>query len=178
MFVDDTRVLFHDAASTERLAAWTAPDDVSLLWPSISRDGRTVALADQSGGTVLFDVTAILDGASPNETARVIRGLSTGPTHSVIVSGNRLISSGGGTQIRVRDLMTERLILDVATTAGDAADIVIAPDGSSLLYEDAGAVLRRLPLDFTELVILASSRAQRGFTEAECARFFGDETCP
>lgn len=51
-------------------------------------------------------------------------------------------------------------------------------DDTTVLYSNAGGVLTRLQTNIEDLVDLAQSRVQRGFTEAECGRFFPQGDCP
>ncbi len=58
------------------------------------------------------------------------------------------------------------------------AALLALPDGSAIYYPDADGVIRRFLVDIADLVALAEARVQRGFTEAECERYFAPGDCP
>ncbi|MGI9645152.1 MAG: hypothetical protein ACR2O6_07575, partial [Ilumatobacteraceae bacterium] len=71
---------------------------------------------------------------------------------------------------------TERYAIpvDIGTNRGTT---VITQDGRFLFHTERNGVLARSLLEVDELVDLARSRAQRDFTEDECARLSLDEAC-
>ena len=82
-----------------------------------------------------------------------------------------LASIGLGEEVRLWDLETGALLVELQThPPSGLATLAFSPDGSYLLYTD-GDVLRRYPLDADELVRLARSLVTREFTSQECATF-------
>ena len=93
--------------------------------------------------------------------------------------GDTFVTSGGGTEIRQWDTASGRLLAEVATDPNSpAATLVALADGSAIYYPDADGVIRRFLVDIADLVALAEARVQRGFTEAECERYFAPGDCP
>ena len=80
--------------------------------------------------------------------------------------------------IRLWDINTDELILEFRSDLVERiAPVTFAPDGSYLLYPDAG-VIRRFYLDPERLIELAESRVTRELTPDECRRYLDPETCP
>lgn len=166
------------ASSGAVLASWPIPPGMMPLSIQFSPDGERAALSAMSREVVVFDVEAIVSGVAIESSATVFDDLTTGPTNMVIPIGDLLVASGQGDQVAVWDPALGRALLDVPTSAGQFVVMVPLPDGSAVLYQDGDGVLRRLLLDPDDLVALARSRVQRGFTDAECSSFFPERDCP
>lgn len=154
------------------------PANELALWrPFISADGRYVAFGSGQTGGYAVDVRQALDGASM-EDAIVFNPLCNGGvTTFPDVGGGWFVMGQSGGVLRFYDLETsvEEMTLPVDTDRGTL--FRITADGRNLYYQGAGGVLRRFPLDDTELVALAEQRVQRDFTEAECERFAIADDC-
>jgi WD40 repeat protein len=98
---------------------------------------------------------------------------------SVAVSSDGTLATAGFDSVyRLWDFPTGDLMLElnVGRLAGFPS-IGFSPDGSYLLYQDAGRVLRRYNLDLDVLVELAESRLTRTLTDAECQTYLHVEAC-
>ena len=96
----------------------------------------------------VLDLAEVVSGASAvdavvfNELAHT--GIVPGPS---ITSDGILATSGADSMIRLWDIDTDELLLEFRSDLVERiAPVVFAPDGSYLLYPDAG-VMRRLYLD-------------------------------
>jgi hypothetical protein len=172
-------VEFRRASTGELLTSWQYNFNTYMgLIVSVSPDGTQATLAAQTGQAVIFDVEAILDGASAAEAMTVYEDRTTGPNHQTMPLGETFITSGGGTEIRQWDTASGRLLAEVATDPVNPAALVALADGSAIYYPDADGVIRRFLVDIADLVALAEQRVQRGFTEAECERYVAPGDCP
>jgi WD40 repeat protein len=177
---DDPRreVDFRRFSTGELLASWPFDSAIAGLTVSLSPDGTQASLAAQTGQAVIFDVEAILDGASAKEAATVWEDRTNGPNNQTVPMGDTFVTSGGGTEIRQWDTASGRLVAEVATDPKRPAPLIALPDGSAVLYPDADGVLRRFLVDIADVVALAEARVQRGFSETECERYFAPGDCP
>ena len=174
-----THVIFGRASTREILTVWHVPEGVTPLSAAMSPDGSMVGVSAQTGQGIVFDVQAILDGASADDAVTIYGDLSAGPTHRAVPIGDSIVTSGGGTQIRQWDTESGSLLADVTTNPGRSAFLFAVPsDDDSVYYQDAGGVIRRFPINTGDLVALARSRVQRGFTDTECHRYFPPGDCP
>jgi len=149
-----------------------------LFSVAFSPDGSKLAMSSQARQGMVFDVEAILGGASADDAVTIYEEMHTGPTQRVIPGGDSIVSTGGGTEVRHWDATTGTLLVDLSSDYGDFLQLYALPDGRALYYPDAEGVLRRYLIDPDELATLHRSRVQRGFTESECTRFFPHGDCP
>jgi WD40 repeat protein len=170
-------VVFRRASTLEVLTEWPVPADVVPLSIEFSPDGAAVGLSSQNRQGIVFDVEAILDGAAAADSVSVMPELHSGPTSRVVPVGGSVVTAGAGTQVRQWDRASGALLADVTSDLGQFVQLFALRDGRTLFYADANGVLRRFLVEPQDLVALARSRVQRGFTEAECERWFPDEDC-
>ncbi|MEM7271926.1 MAG: BTAD domain-containing putative transcriptional regulator [Actinomycetota bacterium] len=171
-------VTFLNASTNEVLTTWEVGEGFTPLVAQFSADGSTVGLSAQTGQAVTFDVPAILAGTPADQAVQVIRDVAPGPNHRTLPVGDRIYTSSAGAQIRSWDGSTGELLVDVATASGQFAHLFSDVEETSVFYQDAKGVIRRLPVDPDELVNLALSRVQRGFSPEECTRYFPSQPCP
>ena len=135
------------------------------------------------GGTVggrvfALDLAAVVEG-TPAEEAIVLDQIvdDSSITDLEISSDGTLATAGLGDRIKLLDLSTGELLLElrVQQTPG-GTNVDFGPDGSYLMYTD-GAVIRRLERDTDELVRLARSLLTRELTADECSQYLGGD-CP
>jgi DNA-binding SARP family transcriptional activator/WD40 repeat protein/tRNA A-37 threonylcarbamoyl transferase component Bud32 len=174
-----SEVQFRRASTGELLTSWEYSfDEILGLTVSFSPDGTQATLAAQTGQTVIFDVAAILEGVQADDAVTVWEDRTTGPNHQTIPMGETFVTSGGATEIRQWDTASGRLLFELAINPGVAAPLLALADGSAVYFPDADGVIRRFLVDVAHLVALAEQRVQRGFTEAECERYFAPGDCP
>ena len=106
---------FRRFSTGELLASWPFDSAIAGLTVSLSPDGTQASLAAQTGQAVIFDVEAILDGASAKEAATVWEDRTNGPNNQTVPMGDTFVTSGGGTEIRQWDTASGRLVAEVAT---------------------------------------------------------------
>jgi hypothetical protein len=177
-FTQRERVVFQAASTGAEITVWDIPPDVVVLGFAFSPDGTSLGASAQTRQGIVFDLEVILAGAPADEAVTVFEEMSTGPTHSVAPVGKYLVTTHNGTEIRQWDPLSGDLLVDVATNPGRFALAIPMADNTTVLYSDAGGVLTRLQTNVDDLVDLARSRIQRGFTEAECGLFFPQGDCP
>ncbi len=173
----DAGIVFRRASSLEALTEWARPAGMITLASAFAPDGSALGVSAQTREAVIFDVEAILAGASASEAVTVFPELHTGPTQRVVPLGDSIVTTGSGTQVRQWDTTSGSLLVDVSTDLGFFVQLLVTTDGASLFYADADGILRRYLADSDELVELARSRVQRDFTEAECLLYFGADPC-
>jgi len=159
-----------DATTGQRVRGIDLPDVIPLFL-AFSADGKTITLSSQTGDGLVVDVEAVLEGAAVDDATEIFADMSLGPLHRLVRVGDVLATSGNGTQVRLWESETGRLLTDVPTDPGEPAELFAHPDGSAVFYQDAGGVLRRLLLDHRDLAEVAQGRVQRGFTDTECERY-------
>ena len=104
-----------------------------------------------------------------------------GPTNYSITSDGLLATSHSGEIVNFWDLETGELRGSLSVgMEGNAGTTAITPDGRWLYVTEGteNRIVSRVPLDVAELVPLARTRVQRGFTSEECERHFPAGDCP
>ncbi len=145
------------------------PDFTTSMW--FSDDGQRLAFGTQSGQVTVFDVAALLDGATLEEA---IEWRFTEPAGGVVshtrIAGGWLATGNMAGHVRVYDLGQQRLISDIEVQPTGPVSIAFTSDATALLYED-GRTVRRFDFDEERLRVLAASRLTRGLTATECTQY-------
>ncbi len=141
--------------------------------PRFSADGRYLAIGRDRAGGVVVDVQRLLDGERIND-AIVLSDDQYPGTTSIVDAGRSWLVGRSGSVLRFLDLASGTVTMTLPLDDGGA--FKITPDGGTLYYADSG-VVRRFPLDHTELAALARSRVQRELTAAECESYAVGENC-
>ena len=103
-----------------------------------------------------------------------IGGVATYPS----VGGGYLVTEHSGEILRFWQLTTGDEWLSLPVDTRDPTVSAITADGRYLYYADNGGLVRRFPLDASELADLARNRVQRDdFNAEECQRFLIAQDC-
>jgi len=151
--------------------------DLSANALAFSPDGSRFVVLQESGLAHLFDFEAVLAGATRQEALiREWQALdATGLAVRWTPDGSRLLVGGLDDDLVVFDGEGQETLMRVRT--GIVSTIDFSVDGKrALISTESGP--RIIPLATEDLLIFARLRLTRGFTPAECARFFPDGGCP
>jgi DNA-binding SARP family transcriptional activator/WD40 repeat protein len=134
-------------------------------------------------GTNVFvvDLVALADGADPDDAVTLNQFSAPGGVPGVAITTAGVVASIAFDSpfIRLWDLRSGDLVVELRTTLDGSSPphLNFSPDGTYLLYPDAGQVLRRFPLDTARLVELAETRVTRDLTVDECRRYLDTDVC-
>jgi hypothetical protein len=138
---------------------------------SFSADGHFLTMGSDDSGAWVFDVAAVLDGATMEEAVAMNpRGIGAHATYSEMV-GDILVFGEDGEVLRFYDQYTRTEFTALPVDTGRGTMLLPAANDRVLYYMDAEGTMRRLPLDVDELVTIAEQRLQRDFTEDECRQY-------
>jgi len=143
---------------------------------AFSLDGSRFAILTEAGFAYLYDFDAALAGATPDEAQiRAWQALdATGLVVRWTEDGSRLLVGGMDDRLVVFDGEGQETLVQIPT--GPVATIDFTRDGRSALVSGLDGP-RIVPLETDDLLNMARARLTRGFTPAECTRFFPGEDC-
>jgi WD40 repeat protein len=144
---------------------------------AFSPDGSRFIILTGAGFAHMYDFDAALMGATPEE-ALVHEWQALDATGIMVrwtEDGSRLLVGGLDERLVVYDGEGKKTLLQVPT--GIVGTVDFSEDGKRVLISAEGGP-RIISLDTEELLVAARLRLTRGFTTAECARFFPDGGCP
>ena len=138
---------------------------------SFSADGRFLTMGSDDSGAWVFDVAAILDGATMEEAVAMNPRRHRGAC-DVFGDGRGHARFGeDGEVLRFYDQSTRTELMALPVDTGRGTMLLPTADDRVLYYMDAEGAMRRFPLDVDELVAIAEQRLQRDFTEDECRQY-------
>ncbi len=143
--------------------------------------GRYLASGTLDGRVIVLDLTAVVGGATAEDALIMDQNVAPGGVPGIAISANGVLATSAfdSSFIRLWDFHTGRLITELRTSLDGSSPphLNFSPDGSYLLYPDAGHVLRKFFLDTQQLIELAESRVVRGLTDDECRRYLEPSSC-
>ena len=140
---------------------------------------EVLAYGTASGIAKVYDFEALV--ADPDSLQPSKSPPTSGLIPAVSVSSDGILATAGfdAPIYRLWDFPTGEPMLELETERlAGFPSVAFSPDGSYFLYEDAGGVIRRYPMDLDVLVDLAQSRLTRTLTDAECQTYLHVEACP
>ncbi|HUH08790.1 MAG TPA: PQQ-binding-like beta-propeller repeat protein, partial [Egibacteraceae bacterium] len=158
---------------------------VSLeIFPTMIRfdpTGRYLASGTLEGQAIVLDLAAIADGVAPDDAIVMQRTVGPAgiPGIALTAEGVLATSAFDSPFIRLWNVHSGELLAELRTALDGSSppQLNFSPDGTYLLYPDAGNVLRKFPLDVDRLAELARSRVTRTLTVDECRRHLEAASC-
>jgi DNA-binding SARP family transcriptional activator/WD40 repeat protein len=147
------------------------------LAAAFTADGRRLAMTNGSGQLAVIDIARL--AADPEHAVVWTAAAHTGSVMNIATSATGLIATGAFSG-NVRVWSPEgTLVADIPVQLGGKGPALTFASGTDILYyEDHGGVIRRFTPDTAQVTALARSLLTRGFTPAECARYFPGKNCP
>jgi WD40 repeat protein len=180
VFGDEARAIeIHDMTTGTLVASHDlAPDQVFAA--SFDPSGRWLAIGSSNGTVAVLDMTAVVDGATPDDALVFNRVTHQTPAPYPIITADGILATRGygDSFVRLWDIETGEMTVELRADPNVGFPMQFTPDGRYLYYQDTGYVLRRYPTDIDELIELAESRLTRDFTADECRRYLGTDDCP
>jgi WD40 repeat protein len=175
--VDNEKLEIYDM-STRTLVSSLDFRDTFVWGLSFDPQGRWLAGGSGAGHAWVLDFDAVVNGRDRTDATVFDKLVDQGGTAATsLTADGRLATAGGGDgRVKVWNVATGELVVELTTAAAATAPIAFSPDGSYLVYNDDG-VLRRYFLDPERLVELARSRLTRDFTADECRRYLDASQC-
>jgi WD40 repeat protein len=138
---------------------------------AFSPDGDRLAVTD--GSTV-----AILDGIR-GKNVMTLHG-HTNSVRAIAYSpdGKRLATGSADHTTKLWDTATGKELMTLRGHSQDVNSVAFSPDRKHLATGGADGIVQVYDLDIHDLLKLAHTRVTRGYTQAECARYFPSEKCP
>jgi len=180
-----------------RLGPWLPHDDLTALQAldevescadftfsagAFDATGRYLPGGTVNGRAWILDLARLAEGQSLEKALIFNVAAFDGAVGGHAMGGDGLFATAtlGRRPLRLWDIASGELTLELARSAEDFSLIVFTPDGQWLYHGDTsydGYVIRRFPLDPDRLVELAESMVTRGFTDDECRRFPSAPSC-
>jgi WD40 repeat protein len=176
--VSNTEYLdLYDMATGDRLASLQIFPNPIRFDPT----GRYMVTGTLFGEAKVYDLPELVDGGDPDEALVFDATVAPGVVPSYALTADGVLATGafGASVIRLWDIHSGGLMVEVHTGIDDFAPphLNFSPDGSYLLYPDAGNVLRKFHLDPDRLIALAKERVTRELTPDECRQHLDRDDC-
>jgi WD40 repeat protein len=143
--------------------------------------GRYLASGTLDGRVVVLDLAARVGGTAVEDALVMDATVATGGVPGIALTADGVLATSAFDSpfIRLWDIHTGGLLAELRTGLDGSSppQLNFSPDGSYLLYPDAGNVLRKFYIDTDHLVDLARTRVTRPLSEDECRRFLDPVTC-
>jgi WD40 repeat protein len=143
--------------------------------------GRYLASGTLDGRVVVLDLAARVGGTAVEDALVMDATVATGGVPGIALTADGVLATSAFDSpfIRLWDIHTGGLLAELRTGLDGSSppQLNFSPDGSYLLYPDAGNVLRKFSLNTDHLVDLARTRVTRPLSEDECRRFLDPVTC-
>ncbi len=143
--------------------------------------GRYLATVTSEGGALVFDLARLVEGAPPREAVVFARTVDTGQMIGVALDANGRLATGAFGSLRLWDIHTGELIIDIPVEGNIPPQPTFSPEGDYLFYvDDPGydiPVVRRFPLDSAQLIAVAEDRLTRALSDDECRRYLDPSRC-
>ena len=154
------------------------PEGFLPFWLAFDPQGRWLAASTGDGFLWVFDVAAIVGGASAEDAVLLRRAAHQTVVVPPAVNDDGIVATAGFGDglIRLWDIESGQKVGEIQTATKGFWTVAFEPDGRHLLYAE-GNVVRRYPIDNDELIQLARSRLTRELTPEECARYLDPDRC-
>jgi DNA-binding SARP family transcriptional activator/WD40 repeat protein/type II secretory pathway predicted ATPase ExeA len=167
------------ASSPAEVVFRLSPADINspVIFGPGDRSGMLLAGGSNAGIAWVLDVGVAVDGGPVHEALRFNQIVHNGSLTPALSRDGVLATAVANAPVRLWDVETGDLIVELRTDFVGWPAVAFSPDGSYLLYGDTGSVLRRYHLDTDQLIELAERRLTRGFTADECQDFLEQSRC-
>jgi DNA-binding SARP family transcriptional activator/WD40 repeat protein len=171
--VDLGRVDIYDVVTRRRIASLPVEEGVYYL--SFDSTGRWLVATTSIGRVFVLDMRAVVAGTPADKAiTRDFIADGSGVAFTAISADGTLATAGRGQALRLWNLATGELNLELHIAHTTGAPWIAFDRRSDLFYSD-GRTIRRYPNDPNELVDLARSLLTRQLTPDECLRYLHTE---
>jgi hypothetical protein len=142
-------------------------------------DGRYQGIGTNGPDSFVIDMEALMSGV-PKMDAVVfhVEGNRTNAPQFRVTSDGIGASASFDPVYRVWDVVTGEFLFEVEVEGLEHVGAVnFTHDGSQMVYEDAGGVVRFTPVDTYEVVERAQAAVTRSFADDECRRYLHIDSC-
>jgi DNA-binding SARP family transcriptional activator/WD40 repeat protein len=166
----------------ERVATYTPEELPSGGWLvlSLDPDGRYLGIGTNGPDSFVIDMEALTSGA-PKMDAVIfqVEGNRTNAPQFRVTSDGIGASASFDPVYRVWDVVTGEFLFEVEAAGVEHVGTVnFTHDGTQMVYEDAGGVVRSTPVDNYEAVERAQAAVTRSLRDDECRQFLHIDSCP
>ncbi len=165
----------------ERLAEFTSDGDFFnsfALFPRFSRDGRYLAVGQDSGRIVVASMELILAGVGGSESLVVNQLGHDGNSPRPAVNSTGILATTGLDQwVRLWDILSGARLVEFQTGSDRIPFVNFSSDESLLYYTDTGGVVRSYPMDVDALLARAEAVLTRTLTDDECTQYLHTNGC-
>lgn len=157
----------------------TMAGQLPTLLLTFSSDARYLAVGTNGPRALAVDVAALASGSTVDEAIVFNQEVHTGNVALARVTDDgMMVTSSFDGFYRFWDLLTGELRFEmgVDNLMGYGAHD-LSPDGEYFYYEDGSGIVRRMPADINEMIVLATDSVTRGFTDDECRRYLHTNGC-
>jgi DNA-binding SARP family transcriptional activator/WD40 repeat protein len=165
----------------ERVATYTDEDLPSgpFIVLSVAPDGRYLGIGTNGPDSFVIDMEALMSGVPKMEAVIFqVQGNRTNAPQFRVTSDGIGASASFDPVYRVWDVVTGEFLFEVEAAGVEHVGAVnFTHDGSQIVYEDAGGVVRSTPVDTYEAVERAQVAVTRSLTDDECRRYLHIDSC-
>ena len=140
--------------------------------------GRYLAVGHGARRASVIDMTNVERGMTVADSVIFEEAVAVSDVSAVSINADGVLAASTYGRVGLWDIHTRQLVTDPPTRIDTPAFAALTPDGSQLLYVDAGYVLRRWFLDPADLIEHARGRVTRSLSDTECMRYLGPGGCP